>query len=250
MEQQQIFDMLFNKDDITWQGIIYDLVRTEQMDPWDIDITLLAKKFLDRLKKIKEADLRISGKVVLASAILLKLKATKLMEEDINGLDSLIASMQQNPDDALFEEMLDYNSNGSEVMANDKPQIFPKTPQPRKRKVSVFDLVKALEKALEVSDRRKVFASNAPQVFIPQKPRDISLVIKDVYTQILDFFKRNKSKKLTFDSLLPSQEKLDKVYTFVPLLHLDNQRKIDLLQEEHFGEIEVKLVAAKATPAA
>ena len=36
-----------------------------------------------------------------------------------------------------------------------KPQIYPRTPQPRKRKVSVFDLVQALEKALEVENRRK-----------------------------------------------------------------------------------------------
>ena len=37
----------------------------------------------------------------------------------------------------------------------------------------------------------------------------------------------------------PTKE--DKVFTFIPLLHLTNQRKIDLNQENHFGEIEIVL---------
>ncbi len=241
MEQQQIFDLLFNKDEITWQAIIYELVKSEQMDPWDVDIALIAKKFMQKLKMMKEMDLRISGKVILASAILLKMKSTRLMEEDINGLDTLIASMNSAEPDEFYEEMLDYQPLDENLNLSEKPQIFPRTPQPRKRKVSVFDLVNALEKALEVSGRRKVYVNNAPTVLIPEKGRDMSLVIKDIYSQVVDFFKKKVSGKLTMNTLLPSESKLDKVYTFVPLLHLDNQRKIDLLQEEHFGEIEIKL---------
>ncbi|MBN2422771.1 segregation/condensation protein A [Candidatus Woesearchaeota archaeon] len=243
--EQQIFDLLFNKDEITWQGIIYDLVKSEQMDPWDINVSELSRKFLQRLRKMKEMDLRISGKVILASAILLKMKSTKLMEDDINGLDSLIASMQSTEED-YFEELLDYNGGNSEVLLN-KPTIYPRTPQPRKRKVSVFDLVNALEKALDVQARRKPIVSDAPEVTVPEKPRDISLVIKDVYNQITAFFTKNAKKavKLTFDLLLPSKERIDIVYTFIPLLHLDNQRKINLVQKKHFGEIEIKMLKGK-----
>ena len=89
--QDKLFDMLLQQDDITWQSMIHDAVRTEQMDPWDIDIAVLAARFLEMLKKFKEMDFRISGKIVLAAAILLRIKSYRLVSEDLNQLDQLIA---------------------------------------------------------------------------------------------------------------------------------------------------------------
>ena len=73
--QDRIYNMLMQKDEITWQSIIYDLVRTGEMDPWDIDISVLSKRYLETLKTLKEAHFLISGKIVLAAAILLKIKS-------------------------------------------------------------------------------------------------------------------------------------------------------------------------------
>ncbi|MHA1409623.1 MAG: segregation/condensation protein A [Candidatus Odinarchaeia archaeon] len=234
--QERIFNLLFNEDEITWQNIIYDLVNSEEMNPWDVDISLISQKFLQRIKKLKETDFRISGKVVLASAILLKIKSNHLLVHDISALDSLINS-QEMDEDAFYDEL------EGEIEENPKYEskpLVPRTPQPRKRKISVFDLVNALEKAIEVQDRRIINKSKAPAVEIPQKSLDMSVVIKEVYKKVTAFFKKNKNK-LTFTQLLPSESKEDKVLTFIPLLHLDNQRKVNLLQEKHFGEIEVKL---------
>ena len=58
----QVLEIIFDKDDITWQSMLYELVRTEQMDPWDIDITQLAQKFFDTVQTMREMDFRISGK--------------------------------------------------------------------------------------------------------------------------------------------------------------------------------------------
>ena len=75
--QDRILEMLMHDDEITWQTIIYDLVKSEEMNPWDIDISKLSAKYLDTIKKMKQTNLFISGKVVLASAILLKIKSDK-----------------------------------------------------------------------------------------------------------------------------------------------------------------------------
>lgn len=235
--QERIFNLLFNEDDVTWQNIIYDLVNSEQMNPWDIDISLISQKFLEKLKKLKEMDFRISGKIVLASAIMLKIKSNHLLMHDIGALDALIAS-QEMDEDAFYEEI---EGNAFIPKEQDVMPLVPRTPQPRKRKISIYDLVNALEKAIEVQNRRVINKANAPIVEIPQKSLDISIVIRDVYKKITTFFKKNNDK-LTFDQLLPSDTKEDKVLTFIPLLHLDSQRKIDLLQEKHFSEIEVKLL--------
>jgi len=80
---------------------------------------------------------------------------------------------------------------------------------------------------------------------IPKKPKDITQIIKEVYGRIKSFFLNNKENKLTFSKLIPAETKEDKVYTFIPLLHLTNQRKINISQEEHFGEIEIMVRSEK-----
>ena len=42
--QDQILDMLLKKDELTWKDILYDLIKSERMDPWDIDVSKLSKK--------------------------------------------------------------------------------------------------------------------------------------------------------------------------------------------------------------
>src|SRR3989344_5656361 len=134
--QKHILDLIVHKDDVSWKNIIFELISSEQMDPWDINISLLAQRFLEELKKLKEMDFRISGKVVLASAILLKLKADKLRDEELTALDNLIHSADE-PIDLGLDELQQFE----EPAYAEKPQLIPRTPQPRKRKVSVYDLV-------------------------------------------------------------------------------------------------------------
>jgi segregation and condensation protein A len=231
---EQIFDLLFDKNEITWQAIMQELVKSEQMDPWNINISLLTKKYIEIIKKLKELDFRVSGKVLLAAAILLKIKSNKLVGEDIEYLDRLIA--EQDEEELTFEE--DLEPRPAESLPKN---LIPRTPQPRKRKVSIYDLMTALEKALEVK-RRRVLKSIPPMnVEIPEKKRDISSIIKEIYGKIKTWFWDHRKDRLTFSKLIPSDSKEDKIYAFIPLLHLSTQRKIDLFQQEHFGEIDIIL---------
>src|SRR3989338_6251971 len=92
---EQILDIILDKNEITWQTILYDLVNSEQMDPWNIDVSLLTKKYIEMLKTLKQHDFRVSGKVVLAAAILLKIKSTRWIQEDIANLDALFNASEE-----------------------------------------------------------------------------------------------------------------------------------------------------------
>jgi segregation and condensation protein A len=234
---EKVFNLLFVEDELSWKDIIYSLIDQENMDPWDIDISLLSQKFLEMLRKLKELDFRISGKMVLASSVLLKMKSDILIDEDIPNFDNVMNGIEEN---------LPLDEHGQPVYdANGRPQLFPRTPQPRKRKVSVFDLVKALEKALEVENKRNRFKPNAKKTTlkIPTNHFDLGKSMELVYGKVESHYKNRKSKDrtLTFDELVMSNSKKDKVLTFVPLLHLDSLRKVDLEQEKHFETIGVKL---------
>jgi len=233
--QEKIFELLLNKDDVTWQTIIYELVRKEEMDPWDIDVSLLTKKYIEMLKKLKELNFRISGRILLAAAVLLKIKSKRLVGADIDEFDKLF-SQSEGSDELFYEDDESY----IETKQEEVPSLIPKTPQPRKRKVSIYDLVDALQKALEVKERKIMRSIPKAKMEIPEKSKDISLVIKEVYLKIKKFFLKG-NRRITFTSLVLSDSKKEKIHTFVPLLHLTNQGKIDLLQFEHFGEIEILL---------
>jgi chromatin segregation and condensation protein Rec8/ScpA/Scc1 (kleisin family) len=165
------------------------------------------------------------------------MKSDILIDQDIARFDNMI----NNPDENIpLEDDLrsHYDPAGT-------PNIYPRTPQPRKRKVSVYDLVNALEKALEVESKRKRYVVNPKKmaIQIPERKFDLGKAMTVVYERVETHYnsKKNKNKTLTFDELVMSDSKKDKVLTFVPLLHLDTQRKVDLEQEKHFDTIHVKL---------
>ncbi len=237
--QEKIFEMLFKDDDVTWQSIIHEAVRSEQMDPWDIDISQLSQRFLEMIRQLKDMDFKISGKIILAAAIMLRLKSNKLVGEDLSQLDRLIAMSEDMGDDFYDElEAGDYDERRTFDPNDDKYRLIPRTPQPRKRKVSVYDLVDALQKALNVKKRRKYHREEI-HVEIPKKEIDITNVIKNLYNEVRSYFLNEKEKKMTFNQLLKSNSKEEKIYTFIPLLHLENQQKLALQQEEHLSEINI-----------
>ncbi len=235
---EKVLDLIVRKDDVTWRTILMELVNSNMMDPWNIDIKMLTREYIQTIKKMKQHDFRISGKMILASAMLLKLKSTRLLEGDLNALDQLFANTQDSEDDDMLD-MTDEILPG-QIQNMDPHKLIPRTPQPRKRKVSIYDLVDALEKALEVKERRIMRQMPTLEIEVPRKKLDVSVLMGHLFERIEQLFSQNKDK-VYFADLLPGQEKEDKVITFIPLLHLDNLRKVDLSQSQHFGPIEVQL---------
>jgi len=245
--EHEALQLLLEKDDVTWKTLLYDLVRTEQMNPWDIDISVLSQKYVETLKKMKQHDFRVSGKVLLAAAILLKIKTEHLLEHGMNELDRLLARTQeQAADENFFSEFSQDLFAAADKIDNDEPHLIPRTPQPRHRKITIYDLAEALQQALEVKKRKLDRAYPEIKITIPKRKFDITMIIRDVYARVKTYFHQNEKSTLTFTKLIPKEAtKEEKVYTFIPLLHLDNQRKIDMHQKEHFGEINIELLSAR-----
>ncbi|MBI2145055.1 hypothetical protein HYU18_01905 [Candidatus Woesearchaeota archaeon] len=202
---------------------------------------MLSKRYVQMLKKLKELDFRVSGKMVLAAAMLLKMKSNLLVGEEMAELDRLMAPQDEEAMNEGFYDELDQASYGQGAPEQYQP-LLPRTPQPRKRKVSIYDLVISLQKALEVRDRRVVRSTPRGTMAAPQRKVDMGALIGEVYDKVSKMV--SGGQKLTFTQLLPPEPtKEAKILTFMPLLHLANSdyRKIDLEQQEHFGEIGIFL---------
>ncbi len=232
--QEQIYDMLLKESEVTWQDILHKLIKEEQMDPWDVDLTKLTQKYIETVKKMKEMDYFISGKVLLASAILLKMKSNRLVQEDISNFDSFLFHQEQE----AFEELGEYLPYHEHKV--DIPKLGVRTPQARKRKVSIADLIGALEKALRVDTRRKLRLQKFLTFYkpeIPEKKIDIHLLIDEVYKKLVQLFQQRKM--VPFSELDSGSGKQETILTLLPLLYLHNGKKIHLEQEEAFSDIQI-----------
>jgi segregation and condensation protein A len=232
--QEQVHSLLFS-DRLSWQAIIYDLINTEQLDPWDIDIVLLSQRFLERIKNLEEANFFISSKVLLAAALLLRIKSEILLNEDIQSLDDILFGKKEQK--KYVQERLELDE--------DVPGLVPRTPLPRFRKVSLQELISALGKAITTENRRikRVVLQRQQELetslSLPKKAVNIKDQISSVERMLEKIFS-NRSTKIGFSEISGDNNE-SRIMTFIPLLHLDNQHKVWLEQSSHFDEIWIML---------
>ena len=236
VKQEQIHDLLFSRE-IGWQEIIYDLINTEQLDPWDINITILVDGFLTKVQQIEEADFFVSGKVLLAAALLLRIKVEIILNKYIKSIDEILFGAKENKKYSMERITLD----------EDIPELVPKSPMPRFKKVTLQELMESLNKAIVTENRRitkEIIDKNALReiaISLPKRKFSIKDKIKEVYSKLFGHFSQNKEQKKISYSEFVKGNKEERLISFSPLLHLDNQKRVWLEQNNHFEEIYIWL---------
>ena len=144
INQEQFFDLI-SGNELGWQVILYDLIKTEQLDPWDIDLATLADKYIEIIQLMEDADFFVSSKILLACSLLLRLKS-----------EILINSYIQDLNDALYGRKDDKRTEIEKILINEDelPTLVPRTPMARHKKVTLQELIGALNKAIETENRR------------------------------------------------------------------------------------------------
>jgi len=236
VKQEQIHDLLFNRE-IGWKEIIYDLINTEQLNPWDINITVLTEKYLDKIKKIEEADFFISSKVLLAASLLLRIKSEILLNKYIKSIDEILFGKKEKKKYVLERIELE----------GEIPELMLRSPIPRFKKVTLKELIESLNKAITTENRRikkEIINKNTLReisFLIPKRKFNVKDKIKEIYDNLFSHLKEDKKrKKISFTNFV-GKNKEDRIIAFLPLLHLENQKKIWLEQENHFDEIHIWL---------
>src|SRR3989344_5695458 len=125
MGHEEIYSLLISRE-LSWQQIIYDLVKSEQLDPWDIDLSKLSQKYLEKVYELEESSFVVPAKILLAAAILLRIKSELLLDKYIKSLDEILFGKPEKKDKPQIEINLD-----------DVAELFPRTPLPRPKRVTL-----------------------------------------------------------------------------------------------------------------
>jgi chromatin segregation and condensation protein Rec8/ScpA/Scc1 (kleisin family) len=231
--QEQIHDILFSRE-ISWQEIIYDLINSEQLDPWDIDIGVLTNKYMERISKLEEQDFFVSSKVLLAAAFLLRIKSELLLSKYLKSIDEILFGKKE--DEKLIRQI-----DWSQVDIDDIPDLVPKSPLPRFKRVTLQELISSLDKAIITENRRikkEIVNSNAlreTSISLPKRKYNPQTKSKEIYGKLFDYIESNSVNKIAFTDLA-GIEKEERIISFTTLMVLESQRKVWLEQRGHFEE--------------
>jgi segregation and condensation protein A len=236
INQSQFFDLITGEE-LSWQAIIYDLIKTEQLDPWDIDIGVLAEKYVEIIQELEEENFFVSSKVLLACSLLLRLKSDILLNRYIQSLDEALYGQK---------EEKRYELERLEIDENELPILVPRTPMARHRKVTLKELMGALNQAIDTENRRirkEVKGRQAEKSALVVLPKSTHIPLKKRIKDILSIIKKNigdmEKDHVKFSKLAPSKNEM--LASFLPILHLSNDKHLYLRQEAHFDEIYMTL---------
>ncbi|MBI4170672.1 MAG: segregation/condensation protein A [Candidatus Aenigmarchaeota archaeon] len=200
-----------------WQEALTQLVTEEGLNPEDVDLIRLTDSFLVYLHKLQTFDFRIPARFILIAAILLRMKTELLLEEEERK--------------ALQEKVV-------EPLNIDVPLLTPPAIRKPTRKVTLTELITALNKAFEFKEKKetKELRMRGAIENLIEKPReDIETKIKKIYAVIL------QKKRLAFTDLVPVWKRKEIIDTFMPLLYLDQRGMVVCEQDDMFKEIYISL---------
>lgn len=198
-----------------WQEVLATLVVDEEMDPLGLDIVRLAAAFTNYLQRMKSFDFRIPARFILIAAILLRMKAELMLDEEEQA-----AEAQQSPAPVISIE--------------DVPALSPPMERRPVRKVTLEELIGALNKAMAFRERKEskeLRMRKAVETLI-EPEEDIEVRIQAIMSRILAF-----GRQISFSELVASRQRMAIVDTFLPLLYLVQRGSVECEQEEFFTEI-------------
>lgn len=229
-----------------WEDVLERF--TEDMDPWAIDIVVLADRYKSYIERLEQFDLEIPGRIIMIGAVLLRMKAEVLRKAYDEGEDAPEDPTEEDMAEEM-EEMFDYEEEDLEDVEEGQlriPEAIPEPPVKKKaqRKVTLDELKDALNKAMEIGERREdrqETRKEAEDYGIEVEEDDISSKLDQLYNSLRDQFHSTKDA-VTFTDIVEQQNKQEQINKFVHIMHLETDAKVDCTQEEWLGDLKIKVL--------
>ncbi|MDD3975558.1 MAG: segregation/condensation protein A [Candidatus ainarchaeum sp.] len=208
-----------------WKILLTELVKSNDFDLWNVDLIKLTDLYLLKIKEMKEDNLLIPANALLAAAILLKLKAYSLK----------LTSIVDDEDELKIPTEDDLLNN----INLDNPVRFKEGQVSLDELIDVVDFI--MNRPTKQNIDRKIKEKKEEVFVMPKKTEEINIRIKNLYS----ILKKNVDEVgcITFSFLAKDISNLDLVDNFfIPLLFLNQDKKVNIWQEDFFSEIFIKIL--------
>ncbi len=234
-----------NNDDIGIE-LIVDTVKEGKMDPWDLDIIEVTDRFLNKIDTMDHRNLSISGRLFFYASLLLRLKA----QYTAKGFLQLAKADQEDEELEAYEMDVDPLCDYDELEEEDVEQlhlpgliIYPRPAAPRKRGLSLHDLISALQRCEDMEKRRTRSKKSAAREAAIHREIVATAHGDDLGGDILKL--RNKvglwpekqNARVPFQELLCQH--LSPTTAYMALLFLASNSEVELHQRRFYSDLEV-----------
>ncbi len=220
---QRALDLRELVKNATWRDVLMELVESNSIDPWNIDIGKIANEYVQTIRKMRIMDLHIPANMTLAASILLRMKSDTMVmfkEEVVEDPDGISAARQ----------------------IPEVPELIPKFRLQPHKKVTLAELMDALDEAIRVTEQKAIISSEM------EAPLDFVVIKEDIDEKIASAYKLIASN-MSGDGVI-EYSKLSRLFSsergavsdlFIPLLFLAHRKEVDIAQEQFFGDIMISL---------
>jgi segregation and condensation protein A len=209
----------------TWKDILLELISSNRVDPWNIDLVNLSDAFISKVREMEEMDFAVQANVILAASILLKYKSDYL-------------------------RFLSYQSELDEFPAAEEeaepigelPALEMSARIPPRRQITMEELIGEMEKLIKYDNVERIRVPRGSIV----DTIDLELTEHDLENdlgRIIDSVKKHTDMEgwSLFSNVVKGYDVRQTVYTLLCLLYLVHQDKLDLKQDKIYGEIFIHL---------
>ena len=209
----------------TWKDILLELIASNRIDPWNIDLVALSDAFIKKVREMERMDFAVQANVILAASILLKYKSNYLK----------LLSVQSELSEFIPEEPI--------LPSEDVPQLELSSRIPPKRQITLDELIVEMERIIKYdpADRVHVPRGSIVETIDMELPeRDIESDMK----KVLEVVRANTDGEgwSLFSVVRKGADLQETVYLLLCLLHLVQSGTVDLRQDDLFGEIFICLL--------
>jgi len=222
--------------------ILVQLAERGEIDPWNIDIVEVTDRFFAELERCRELDLRISGRTLFFASILLRMKSAYLTTEihDEPAEEEFVAD-EEDADFGAFDlaEPIEHLEREIQRRIGRK--------KVRRRPVTLYELITELKSAEKEERRRQRQRSESVDERMIRAADVVSVAHDEDYqaaaSAVLGCFDALASGdgEVTMSDLCSHLRKAS-MDIYIPLLFLMLEGKVDIWQEEYFGDLYVRRI--------
>ena len=200
--------------------ILFDLLKLHRIKPWDVNITYILNTFLAEMKKQGFIDFSASGTALLSSAMIHRMKSELVLKMEEPPKPPIPRPNEEVPPPLPFPIRFEYTATSIEQVLSVLEEVL-------KRESLALAERKSLLSPPEILEQMDEFLAN------------IEKNIEVFYATLLR--KASPEATLSFLQLTKDSTLLDAVRTFIMLLFLVMQNKVNLSQKEDRGDILISL---------
>lgn len=226
--------------------LLLHLIKELKVDIFDIPIAEVTFQYLRYLDTMQEMKLDVAGDYLLMAATLLEIKSRMLLPKKEVTFDEEFYEEGEDPRESLIQQLVEYKqfqeaAKALKTMEQERGLYFTKPATDLEElqqavplapgEVSAADLIAALQKMYQKLQKKRPLQARMEQE---------QYTVEQTMTWImekLDNLPRDSDTKVPFAAFFEVQTKSQIVNTFLAMLELVKERKINFSQEDTYGDI-------------